>query len=667
MPAPLPVISASLPSTPAEPKAGRTTQAGEGFGGALRAVVDDGAATVAMSKPRPQYGVRPDGRGSEPREIQDQKGSPKGLQTGLASDPLLSASPASEPVAAPVALPTAIGATVLANPASQDGLTADAVPEPGEAAAPAQPGNTTGGRNAASSSQALGNGVAGRVAATPSPCRAIGGRRGEDNANDGDNASDTMASLGSAVPGQATLVAAGAANAAPAAKGRGDPAQTGNATAGSSPVSSYQARDGGVGGGASTAASSPSSLIGGLDAVDTAATLGCAEPSHATVGAAVTANAAPHPTDLAPTGNTTAGRGEAPSSQALDDRLADTTGTAASSVSFVPIPSAGESPKAPHLTPLTPTSATGKDATPASVDAESKGVLTASQSALPPALQQMISPGTQSVGVSRGLGRAAPTMPVTGVTIPAAGQAQAPDDAADGGGLSGLLGEGFASAAIEPTSVGPTNGGLSPLMQAAHLTGIATAPESGPEEAGARSAPIQAGDIQAAAAEISAPPVQHASAAAPHQSLAVNGGPALSVATQILPAVVTMAQGHGAEHRLSVSITPDELGKVSITIDRAIDGTTTIQVAAERQATLDLLQRDRSELVHALDQAGIRQENHSLSFSLDGGNGGMGGWGNQGDQPSQRWPASAAQSYADESDSNPTTAAAARGGIDLTA
>lgn len=141
-----------------------------------------------------------------------------------------------------------------------------------------------------------------------------------------------------------------------------------------------------------------------------------------------------------------------------------------------------------------------------------------------------------------------------------------------------------------------------------------------------------------------------------------------SVAAQVAPAVVAMARGQSPDGRLSVSITPDQLGQVHITVERASDGTTAIHVAAEQLTTLDLLRQDQATLSHALDQAGVGQEGHSLSFSWEGGGGGMPGWDPPGDQSGDGQTANIANPYTtEEAVSAPSAAAAARGGIDVTA
>jgi hypothetical protein len=257
-----------------------------------------------------------------------------------------------------------------------------------------------------------------------------------------------------------------------------------------------------------------------------------------------------------------------------------------------------------------------------------------------------------------------------------AGDPKAGDAPGEAGPLPGAMND-SAAVRLVPASGGPVPdlGGASPAGlhgpgsdiaapgTVAHGTTVT-------DRIAAPAAIPSSGDIEAAAAAgaVSQPPAAVSVAAAhPPLTAPAHGGPAPSVATQILPSVVAMAQGHGAGSRLSVSITPDELGHVSITVDRASDGTTAIHVAAERLTTLDMLRKDQTDLVRALDQAGIGQDSHSLSFSWDGGNGGMAGWGGRDAPPGGRRPGNAAASYVEEASPVAASAAALRGGVDITA
>ena len=71
-----------------------------------------------------------------------------------------------------------------------------------------------------------------------------------------------------------------------------------------------------------------------------------------------------------------------------------------------------------------------------------------------------------------------------------------------------------------------------------------------------------------------------------------------------------------ASHVTTIQITPVELGRVEIRIERMADGPAKIQLVAERPETLSRLVHDQSQLQQALDQAGVPQSGRTLDFSL---------------------------------------------------
>ncbi|MEJ1978192.1 MAG: flagellar hook-length control protein FliK [Acetobacteraceae bacterium] len=72
----------------------------------------------------------------------------------------------------------------------------------------------------------------------------------------------------------------------------------------------------------------------------------------------------------------------------------------------------------------------------------------------------------------------------------------------------------------------------------------------------------------------------------------------------------------GGGHQLTLRLDPEELGKVDIRIDRAADGTATVQVTVDRAETLKLMLADQPQLHRALDAAGVPQDGRSLTLSL---------------------------------------------------
>src|SRR3546814_18539487 len=63
---------------------------------------------------------------------------------------------------------------------------------------------------------------------------------------------------------------------------------------------------------------------------------------------------------------------------------------------------------------------------------------------------------------------------------------------------------------------------------------------------------------------------------------------------------------------------PAELGRIEVKLENASDGTLRAVISAERTETLDLLQRDARGLERALQEAGVKTDSGSLSFTLRG-------------------------------------------------
>ena len=286
-------------------------------------------------------------------------------------------------------------------------------------------------------------------------------------------------------------------------------------------------------------------------------------------------------------------------------------------------------------------------------------------SGLSPALLQGMSAAVNLGGmtVARGPGRVAPGLPIS---VAGVSPVDLPPD-----GVAGID-----VLAAGPVPVAADLIGISPIVQLANtdvadlavnatarkpgrdLASVPQQPGSGTPEANLHAIPPQGSDMQAVPVNGQASPI---SAAAGH-------APAASVAAQVAPGIVAMAQSPVGTGRLSISITPEALGQVHITVERATDGTTSIHVAAEQMATLDLLRQDQGSLNAALDQAGIGNAGHNLSFSWDGGSaGGALNWGSPGQQSGGNHTANNPSPYAEDVPSTSSTKAAARGGIDVTA
>lgn len=92
-------------------------------------------------------------------------------------------------------------------------------------------------------------------------------------------------------------------------------------------------------------------------------------------------------------------------------------------------------------------------------------------------------------------------------------------------------------------------------------------------------------------------------------------------APQTLPALqqvaVTIQRGvQEGRNQLTVQLRPDELGRIDVRLEFDSGGRIRAAVTADNPYTLDLLQRDSRGLEKALQDAGLRADSGSLSFSL---------------------------------------------------
>jgi len=116
-------------------------------------------------------------------------------------------------------------------------------------------------------------------------------------------------------------------------------------------------------------------------------------------------------------------------------------------------------------------------------------------------------------------------------------------------------------------------------------------------------APATSGVSADAATAQTTPPV--ASAPAPE-----------SPASQLAPALMSLANGPGGAQRLTLRLAPPELGQVQIRIERPQDAPPRVDITVEQSATLILLLRDQPQLQRTLDQAGVPQDGRSVTFHL---------------------------------------------------
>jgi hypothetical protein len=108
---------------------------------------------------------------------------------------------------------------------------------------------------------------------------------------------------------------------------------------------------------------------------------------------------------------------------------------------------------------------------------------------------------------------------------------------------------------------------------------------------------------------------------------------------QIAPVLITLAAGAaGMPDRLTLTLDPQELGRIEVEVAREGERRVAIAVLAERPETLHLLMRDAAILDRALAQAGVGAEGRSLAFDLGGGSDGRQPRGNNSGTPVARTP-----------------------------
>ena len=75
------------------------------------------------------------------------------------------------------------------------------------------------------------------------------------------------------------------------------------------------------------------------------------------------------------------------------------------------------------------------------------------------------------------------------------------------------------------------------------------------------------------------------------------------------------------DNKIKIQLRPQELGRVEVKLEIANDGRAKALIIAERPDTLDILQRDARVLDRALQDAGLKTDQNSLSFDLQGRDG----------------------------------------------
>jgi flagellar hook-length control protein FliK len=72
------------------------------------------------------------------------------------------------------------------------------------------------------------------------------------------------------------------------------------------------------------------------------------------------------------------------------------------------------------------------------------------------------------------------------------------------------------------------------------------------------------------------------------------------------------------DSKIKIQLHPQELGRVEVKLEIANDGRAKALISVERPDTLDILQRDSRILERALQEAGLKTDQNSLSFNLEG-------------------------------------------------
>lgn len=137
------------------------------------------------------------------------------------------------------------------------------------------------------------------------------------------------------------------------------------------------------------------------------------------------------------------------------------------------------------------------------------------------------------------------------------------------------------------------------------------------------------------------------SVSTPLQPVRVPDRPVIPPALQLAPIVITLSTlEQDAAMRLTLTLEPEELGRIEVAVERTGEARLAITMVADRPETLHLLQRDSALLDRALAQAGVGLEGRSLAFAF-GGSGGRGderrGRPNSRDEPVRDAVAEAAQ------------------------
>ena len=154
---------------------------------------------------------------------------------------------------------------------------------------------------------------------------------------------------------------------------------------------------------------------------------------------------------------------------------------------------------------------------------------------------------------------------------------------------------------------------------------------SGNQQQNIAPAQPQAANQNASATSGNASATATAAASATAQSAtSQNNAPALQVVPQaqtaagaVSPdlsalAVSIAAKSKNGEKQFDIRLDPPDLGRVDVRLSVDASGKAQAHLVADKPQTLDLLQRDRSDLERSLKDAGLALSNNGLNFSLKG-------------------------------------------------
>jgi chemotaxis protein MotD len=115
---------------------------------------------------------------------------------------------------------------------------------------------------------------------------------------------------------------------------------------------------------------------------------------------------------------------------------------------------------------------------------------------------------------------------------------------------------------------------------------------------------------------------QHHAAALPQGHAPAINPPNLAQATAQVPvplaglALEISARAQDGSNRFEIRLDPPELGRIDVSLHVDAHGQVTSHLVVDRADTLNLLQRDSSDLERSLQQAGLKTGDNGLQFSL---------------------------------------------------